>query len=74
MLGHRILREHLEAQAIPFVDLTDAFRRATAAETLYLERDTHWNAAGNRLAAAVLAQYLTEQTPLATRATAAVAP
>lgn len=46
--------------AIPFVDLTPAFR-ASGAEKLYLGRgDFHWNAAGEELGAAQSAAYLRE--------------
>lgn len=53
--AQRLLRTFTDANGIAFVDLTDAFRDARRRGwDLYLENDSHWNAAGNRLAAEVL--------------------
>ena len=42
---------------LPLVDpLPEMRRRTEAGERLYLENDSHWNAAGNRLAAERLAE------------------
>jgi len=43
---------------IPCLDLLDAFRAHGVTNDLYLPRNTHWNEAGNRLAAQVLFDYL----------------
>ncbi|MBY0278934.1 hypothetical protein K2Z84_26685, partial [Candidatus Binatia bacterium] len=43
---------------VPALDLLPASRRASAAGPLYRPRNTHWNGAGNRLAAAELARFL----------------
>jgi lysophospholipase L1-like esterase len=45
---------------IPLVDLLPASRAWAAEAPLYLERDTHWNPRGNRLAAEELAEFLIE--------------
>jgi len=51
----------LAARGVPVLDLLPPSRRAAAAQPLYRARDTHWNAAGNRLAASELARFLVEQ-------------
>lgn len=50
--------EVLAVEGIEHLDLLEDFRRAAAGERLYKPRDTHWNLAGNRLAAARIAAYL----------------
>ncbi len=47
-------------QGIECLDLLPAFRREGASRRLYLQRDTHWNRAGNMLAARELSAYLCE--------------
>lgn len=54
----RALGEALAARGIPVLDLLPASRRASAEGPLYRPRNTHWNGAGNRLAAAELARFL----------------
>ncbi len=53
-LPNRALRRDLEAAGIPSLDLTPAFVAAGAERRLYKPNDSHWNIAGNRLAAAEL--------------------
>jgi hypothetical protein len=48
----------LDAAAVRHLDLLPAFRNAARREELYYERNTHWNDAGNTLAARLLAEYL----------------
>lgn len=49
----------LEREGIPVVDLTPTFQaRAAEGEALYNYADTHWNGAGHKLAAEVVAAYL----------------
>jgi hypothetical protein len=51
----RRLREFCEGRGIEFQDLLPVFRRAQAAgQRLYLRNDSHWNAAGQELAAEAL--------------------
>ena len=50
----QILREFASSERIPLVDLLPDFRARQREENLYVHRDGHWNAAGNRLAAEVL--------------------
>jgi hypothetical protein len=59
---NRVLADHLSRRGIEFIDLTPAFREAARGQRLYKPQDTHWNIAGNRLAADVLARYLEERT------------
>ncbi|NES96071.1 MAG: hypothetical protein F6K32_12715, partial [Desertifilum sp. SIO1I2] len=54
----KILIEHLEKENIPYLDLLQPFQVASQTQTLYLLRDTHWNAEGNQLAAKLLHEYL----------------
>ena len=50
----RLLAAGLAKRGIPFVDLLPRLRNLAAERQLYLERDSHWNADGNRLAATFL--------------------
>ncbi len=52
--GQSILKPFLDSKGIPFVDFTNRFRAEGKKQDLYLLRDTHWNAAGNQLAADIL--------------------
>ena len=47
----RRLRQFLDAHDIEYVDLLEAFQSRGGRQPLYRLRDTHWNAAGNQLAA-----------------------
>lgn len=58
--AQRLLAEICDELAVPFVDLLPESRARAEEQTLYLERDTHWNPRGNRMAAEVLADYLIE--------------
>ena len=51
----RLLAEALTAAGIAHLDLLPVFAAAGADTRLYKPRDTHWNLAGNRLAAEALA-------------------
>lgn len=53
-LAQKILRSFLESRSIPCIDLTDQFRVEGQNKDLYKFRDTHWNKAGNQLAADIL--------------------
>jgi hypothetical protein len=43
---------------VPCLDLLSALRAAQAEGPVYTPRDTHWNVAGNRVAAQALAEWL----------------
>lgn len=57
---NRVVLAQLADLGIPAIDLTPAFRAAASEreEPLYIPRNTHWNAAGNELAATQLFDYL----------------
>jgi hypothetical protein len=55
------LKPFLESKQIPYLDLLDRFRTEEQKRDLYLFRNTHWNEAGNQLAAEMLFQYLLKQ-------------
>jgi len=47
-----------KAEDIPFIDPSDRFREAAMQGPLFYSHDTHWNAAGHRLAGQVLTEYV----------------
>ena len=55
---NRVLVRALEGARIPVLDLLPAFQRAGQTTTLYKPSDTHWNLAGNRLAAEAIVPYI----------------
>jgi hypothetical protein len=54
----KVLRSFLEAKGIPYVDFLDRFRTVEQQQSLYIRQNTHWNDAGNKLAAEILLQTL----------------
>lgn len=54
----RMLSGRLAELEIDALDLSPAFRAACAEARMYKPRDTHWNIAGNRLAARIIAEHL----------------
>jgi lysophospholipase L1-like esterase len=58
---NRLLAERLAAEGIPFLDLLPAFEEEGRRERLYKPMDTHWNIAGNRLAASRIAAFVRER-------------
>jgi SGNH hydrolase-like domain, acetyltransferase AlgX len=54
------LGEELRARNIKYLDLLEPFRLRSRDVRLYKPRDTHWNIAGNRLAADLLHNFLHE--------------
>lgn len=57
-LPQALLRAELDRLDVPLLDLTPSFAERCARERLYLERNTHWSAAGHRLAAERLEAWL----------------
>jgi hypothetical protein len=55
----RMIMDILESEDIPTLNLLDPFRAAD--ERLYFEIDGHWNAAGHRLTAELLAGWLRDE-------------
>jgi hypothetical protein len=60
---NRFLHLQLHAAHIAYLDLFDDFVTATTQQPLYRLNDTHWNIAGNALAAELLARYLASEIP-----------
>ncbi len=57
-LPNRTLQKRLTTLDIDHLDLLPAFQAGAQTIHLYKPRDTHWNIAGNRLAANTIASYL----------------
>ncbi|MEA5499300.1 alginate O-acetyltransferase AlgX-related protein [Limnoraphis robusta] len=57
-----ILKQHLEAQNIPYIDFLDRFKTEQQKQHLYLLQEPHWNSAGNQLAAEILFENLRKNT------------
>lgn len=53
-LAQIVLKSFLKSKGIPYIDLLDVFKANGEQKDLYLLRDTHWNRAGNQLAADIL--------------------
>ncbi len=62
-LPNRMLALELEKTGIAYVDLLEPFRRVSAHTRLYKLYDTHWNIAGNRLAAESIYRYMVNGAP-----------
>ena len=60
---NRKLREELDALEIEYLDLLPAFANASRQARYYKPTDTHWNIAGNELAAELIAEYLLARRP-----------
>jgi lysophospholipase L1-like esterase len=60
-LAQNLLKTFLESKQIPYLDMLDRFRTEEKQRELYLFRNTHWNDAGNELAAQILYEYLSKQ-------------
>ena len=58
---NRSFRKELAARHIDFIDLLDVFLKASTSRRLYKPRDTHWNIAGNRLAADSLSGFFSHR-------------
>jgi hypothetical protein len=57
-MPQKILMKYLGENGIHHIDGLPEFRSRSAAEKLYRPRNTHWNAAGNQLAAEMIVDYL----------------
>lgn len=62
-LPNRLLAARLKQQDIAVIDLLAEFGRVGRETVLYKPRDTHWNIAGNRLAAEAIAGELAHVAP-----------
>ncbi len=57
-LPNKMLSLELEQAGLTYVDLMEPFRRVSSHTRLYKPYDTHWNIAGNRLAAEIIYHYI----------------
>lgn len=57
-LPNKILAKQLTKNNIAYLDLTDKFKEKGVQMFLYKPNDTHWNIAGNKLAADTISEYL----------------
>ena len=59
-LPNDILKEYSKKHNVTLFDLTEPMKKAVnvTGKTLYIQRDTHWNVAGNQLAAEIEAGFL----------------
>lgn len=57
-LPQRRLAEFFQDRNIEYIDVLEAFRQQAEHQPLYKLRDSHWNRAGNRLAAQLVSQRL----------------
>lgn len=57
-IPNRLLTEQLQQANIDYLDLLPDFKVASQKTRLYKPNDTHWNIAGNRLAAELITQHL----------------
>ncbi len=55
-LANRILSKELSKLSIDNIDLYEYF--ASSSQQLYRPRDTHWNIAGNQLAANIIQEFI----------------
>lgn len=55
-LPNRILSMELQKRGILFIDLLDTFQAMSTKQVLYKRQDSHWNIAGNQIAAEALAE------------------
>jgi hypothetical protein len=60
-LPNRLLRAKLEELKIDYIDLIAEFSVHSLEDKLYRPNDSHWNIAGNRLAARLIGQHLSAQ-------------
>jgi len=56
--AQNLLRGFLESRGIPYIDFLERFQAEGKKKDLYILRDSHWNAAGNQLAAEILFENL----------------
>ncbi|MGO9570367.1 MAG: alginate O-acetyltransferase AlgX-related protein [Desulfomonilaceae bacterium] len=57
-LPNKMLSHELENMEVKQLDLLEPFKQASTREPLYKPNDTHWNIAGNKLAAEVIGRHI----------------
>lgn len=58
---NRMLQERFQKENIDYLDLLEPFKAKSQTTRLYKPNDTHWNIAGNQLAAELMGQHLTQK-------------
>ena len=59
-LANRLLSRELESEKIEYLDLLSEFKSVSQSKRVYKPQDTHWNIAGNELAAEMIYKYISE--------------
>ena len=59
-LSSRMLARGLQEMDVKQLDLLEPFKQAAVSKRLYKPRDTHWNIAGNKLAADLIGNYISK--------------
>ncbi len=57
---NEMLTEGLDRMGLAYIDLYEPFLKASRKQALYIPHDSHWNIAGNRLAAKLIAEGITK--------------
>ena len=60
-LPNKLLSQKLQKENISYIDILNEFQVAATKKTLYKPNNTHWNIAGNQLAADIIENYLQEE-------------
>ncbi|MBI4962702.1 MAG: SGNH/GDSL hydrolase family protein [Desulfomonile tiedjei] len=63
-IPNRLLASGFDKISVKYLDLLEAFKQATLQKRVYKPQDTHWNIAGNALAADLIAKHLARVTGL----------
>lgn len=63
-LPNRLLSRELEGEKIKYIDMLSEFKSVSRSKRVYKPQDTHWNIAGNELAAEMIYKYLSENAEL----------
>jgi len=63
-LPNRLLSRELESEKIEYLDMLSELKSVSQLKRVYKPQDTHWNIAGNELAAEMIYKYLSENAEL----------
>ncbi|MGK7899845.1 MAG: hypothetical protein AB4352_00250 [Hormoscilla sp.] len=63
-LPNRLLSRELESENIAYIDMLSEFKSVSRSQIVYKPQDSHWNIAGNELAAEMIYKYLSEKAEL----------
>jgi lysophospholipase L1-like esterase len=62
-LPNKLLAQKFQQNNIDYLDVLPVFAEASTKKRLYRRNDTHWNIAGNKLAAELIQKHITNQLP-----------